>query len=317
MSIHKINEDNKQYENIIFEGGGVKGYAYIGAIEALEKLNKIKSLKRFAGSSIGSIFAVLLCLGFTSKELIKHLENLSFSYINNNCGVSNAYKIWNQYGINNITKIKDKLSKIIKCKVDPHTNLKNLYRKTKKDLVIVTCCLNRELPVYLHHSKYPNVTLIDALICSISIPIVFPPQKHKFIDSTEDFYIDGGLVDNYPIWVFNDIDKLYSGKLYDIDKCNIPETTLGIKLLSSNERGNKQVFVGRKKINSIGTFLSAMVNTLSIQIERNIISDSYLQQTININTGEISFIDFEINCDNINKLKKTGYNSVLKYFNNL
>ena len=46
-----------------------------------------------------------------------------------------------------------------------------------------------------------------------------------------------GLLENYPIWVFNDIDKLNQGKIDEIDKnSEIPSTTLGLKLLCNNEK---------------------------------------------------------------------------------
>ena len=51
----------------LFGGGAVRGMSYIGAIKALEEL-KI-STDTLGGSSVGSIFASLLAVGYTSDEM--------------------------------------------------------------------------------------------------------------------------------------------------------------------------------------------------------------------------------------------------------
>ena len=50
-------------------GGGVKGAAHIGAIQALEE-NNIK-ISAVAGTSIGSIVAALYAMGYTPEEMLK------------------------------------------------------------------------------------------------------------------------------------------------------------------------------------------------------------------------------------------------------
>lgn len=71
-------ESRPPIENIVFEGGGVKGIAYVGAIEAMERNGMLKDLKRVAGSSAGGITASLLALGFNAEEL----KNIFINEIN-------------------------------------------------------------------------------------------------------------------------------------------------------------------------------------------------------------------------------------------
>ncbi|MBF5058587.1 ankyrin repeat domain-containing protein [Candidatus Neptunochlamydia vexilliferae] len=56
-------------ENIIFQGGGSKGIAYIGALETLAQEKKLKNLKRVAGTSDGAIISTLVALNYTPKEI--------------------------------------------------------------------------------------------------------------------------------------------------------------------------------------------------------------------------------------------------------
>lgn len=65
----------------VFEGGGVKGIAYLGAIKELIKQSIIEfeRLKVISGTSAGSICALLLSLGYNMEELEHELLNLNFS----------------------------------------------------------------------------------------------------------------------------------------------------------------------------------------------------------------------------------------------
>lgn len=51
----------------LFGGGAIRGVSYIGAIKALEELGI--SPDRLAGSSVGSIIAAFLAVGYTAEEL--------------------------------------------------------------------------------------------------------------------------------------------------------------------------------------------------------------------------------------------------------
>ena len=54
---------------LTFQGGGPKGIAYLGALEALEEQGALTELKGVAGTSAGAITATLLAVGYTSKEM--------------------------------------------------------------------------------------------------------------------------------------------------------------------------------------------------------------------------------------------------------
>ena len=60
----------------IFGGGAVRGFAYIGAIKALQEL-KIK-YDTIAGSSAGAIVATLLAVGYSDEEIKDILLKINF-----------------------------------------------------------------------------------------------------------------------------------------------------------------------------------------------------------------------------------------------
>jgi len=64
-------------ENLVFQGGGVRGVCYLGVLEALgdEFLSKVK---RIAGSSAGAMCSLYLGLRKDKNELVKLIKDASF-----------------------------------------------------------------------------------------------------------------------------------------------------------------------------------------------------------------------------------------------
>ena len=305
--------DKKNIEYVVFEGGGVKGYAYVSAIEELENLGLLTQLKGVAGTSMGAIFAVLLILGFSGEEIRNISYKIDVSEYGKGLYISMLWSIWKSYGTYSLNNLERQFREIIKIHYNPDITLKELYNKTSKELIIVTTCLNQKLPVYLHHSQFPDIKLIDALLSSITVPFGFKPQKYNFL-GTQDYYVDGGVVDNYPLWIFNDINALYKGEFTKIDKKIINPHTIGLKVLSEEEEHTHYIYKNRTEINNITEFTKHILDTLLLQNERNGVSNSYLEQTIPITTYGISFFDFSINNDGKKSLIDLGAKSVRKYY---
>jgi len=67
-----------QFRNLVFEGGGVKGIAYVGAMQVLEQRQALKGIKRVGGTSAGAINALLFSLGYTIVEQREILSSSNF-----------------------------------------------------------------------------------------------------------------------------------------------------------------------------------------------------------------------------------------------
>jgi NTE family protein len=68
----------KMIKNLVFQGGGVKGSGYVGALRALEKIIDLKKIERVAGTSAGAIIATLLAVGCDIETLNDILSKLDF-----------------------------------------------------------------------------------------------------------------------------------------------------------------------------------------------------------------------------------------------
>jgi predicted acylesterase/phospholipase RssA len=299
--------EKQEYENLIFEGGGVLSFSYFGVIIELERLGMLQKFKRFGGTSVGSIFAGLLAAEFTALEILRLQKKLSSEMLSCKYDLISAFNILKNNGVNSLNSIKKQIQKIINRKWSPDITLAELFKKTGKDLVLVSCCINRQKAVYFHHSTFGEVKVIDAIIASLAAPLFFQPIPLTIFGTT-DYFVDGGIVDNYPIWVCNNIDALYKGELSKIDKSQINSKTLGLKLLCLEDKPQRQ------EVNDFFNIFRLFVNLLTSRIDKINFYPSWEKQTVIIPTGVIYFLDFEIKNDQIFELLKYGENSIKKHF---
>lgn len=71
-----LNE--KDVEFIVFEGGGGKGFAFLGAIDMLERKRVMDHVRGFGGASAGAITALLLSIGYNAAQLTTFLKDTDF-----------------------------------------------------------------------------------------------------------------------------------------------------------------------------------------------------------------------------------------------
>src|SRR5688572_21250546 len=97
-----------RFQNLVFEGGGVKGIAYGGALDVLNEKGILNSIKRVAGTSAGAINAALLALGYTSSEVSRIVAETDFSSFADDGHVfSNVMRIVRHFGWNKGDKFKE------------------------------------------------------------------------------------------------------------------------------------------------------------------------------------------------------------------
>jgi NTE family protein len=276
---------------LIFEGGGVKGIGHVGALKELERNGHLKNVTRYAGTSVGGVLACCLAIGMSIDDAEKEVMGLDIHALKEcDWAVTKAYNLLCRGGLHKMRKIRAWFSGMIhRYGYTDESTLKDHFTKTNVELVMCTTKLNKREPLYMHHSTTPDITILDAMCMTANFPGYFTYHEHK-----GNIYVDGGICDNYPYWVFNDMGKLYRGEFHDIDKSYMDETSLGLKVLEKDETNSKVVYKGNDDIGSVASVMESIINTLFLQIERAEISDSYINQTVGIHTGEISSLDFEL-----------------------
>jgi NTE family protein len=138
-----------------------------------------------------------------------------------------------------------------------------------------------------------------AIRISMSVPYLFRP-----VILNGDIMIDGGLLNNYPIWVF---DGVSFDDMYITDEQIEQSETIGFKLDSENKCGNNT-------INNIIQYITCFVRSMISQIEKSHVRKGYWERTVSINTLNYNWLDFEISYDDKMKLFRQGYNSTQTFF---
>ena len=181
-----------------FEGGGIKGLAYVGALEYFES-NGFQ-IHRAVGTSVGAIFAALAVARFTSKEIKKIIDELSVEQIVDKNGFIASVR---GLGFNNIRKFEEKMKEILACK-SIYTFADLRFGSDYLLKVIVTdldkkqrVVIPDDLPKYKINKD--SFSVAKALAMSSSLPIVYQTYKYK-----EYKFIDGGAVEKFPIRLLND-----------------------------------------------------------------------------------------------------------------
>ena len=163
---------SKKYElGIAFSGGGAKGAAHCGAIQALNEFGIKPNV--VSGTSAGSMVAAFYSAGFKPKEMIDMFLKMNFFK-----DIVTPSKPTG--GLFDSTP----LLKIIEEKM-PYTNIEDLPIPT----YIVASDMDHGKPKVFSKGK-----IAPRLVASCSIPIVFKPMVINGVH-----YIDGGVFQNLPI----------------------------------------------------------------------------------------------------------------------
>jgi len=266
------------FETLVLSGGGSRGIAYVGCIKILVAFDILTYIRNYVGCSIGSLIVTLLCCGYTFNELETLM--LDFDYIK--LQDLDFINFFVQFGIDSGNKLELFIDKLIEKK----TKIKNctfaqLYTFNSKNLVINTTCLSTQSILYCCHSTTPDLIISKACRMSCSIPFLYTPVKYN-----NQLYIDGAVMDNFPIYYLKNT------------------KTLGIQLTYDNNTTlNENVFIN---------YCNNIFECINKKI---IIEDNPYLVTITINCP-LGFHSMTL--DNVSKLRifDTGYNQTLKVLKN-
>jgi NTE family protein len=294
-STHLDSKERRTIKKIIFSGGGVKGISYIGVIKCLDELRNsgdvIFDINEVCCVSIGSFVGLLYVLGYTYTELYDEIMSVNINDMKD-------FKIKNfvtKYGLDNgktFTRWIERL--IIKRGFSKDITLKQIWNKLGVNFRIVVANINKYKLEIFDYRTNPNLKVTKAIRMSTSIPFVFCAEKYNGC-----IYVDGGILNNYPI-------EMYSDNL---------DNVLGCKLMT---RGEIEGDTNIESIDSLDSYISQVMGCFFAYKERHTtLAYRYLQHTICIDAFKItSPVNFELTDDEKIRLIEMGYKSTFDYFKN-
>lgn len=366
--------------SLVFEGGGVKGIAYAGALKVLkEKTGLLNQLYWVAGSSAGAMTALLVALNFNIDEIESELFSVDFAkfahclptgklgiirYI-----VANTNKISKNinHGINDGKELYEWIQKLVEKKLKrkkatfldlkKRSELEKLENssgeifKYKNLCVVVTNAHKNKAEVFSWETT-PHLQIADAVLASMSIPgffyvryldkekrkIDWNPTQEKINKHQITPYLDGGVLNNYPINIFQDY-KYWVPEYYGLaESHHFNPSALGIRVDSKEEVNNliniryhesgeilykEDIKEEKEEKNffppgswfhpkNVLCMASNFVNLLASDLNK---VEQYCQMTIGINDCDIQTTQFNLTDEDKHKLKESGMRSVTAFFN--
>lgn len=205
------------FKNLVFEGGGVKGVAYGGALEVLEQSGITPQIENVAGTSAGAITATLVSLNFTAAEFIDAMMDVNFEDFEDGSDLGGPVRLIEKYGwfkgdyfLHLMEKYIEEKTSIPGQPGDGRATFGDMQGKYKhfnfKNLYVFGTDLSQQAVQEFSHLKTPDLAVADAVRMSMSIPFFFEARRFKQ-DDKNNVYCDGGVLNNYPISTFDDEHK--------------------------------------------------------------------------------------------------------------
>ena len=179
---------------LCFSGGSIKAFTFIGVLKKLIECNKVNldKINMFVGTSAGAMLCFLLILGFSIDELEDFIMNFNFSKLN---GEIDCINLIENFGINDGERMKLIFIKCLELKLNvKDITFTELFNKTGKKILIIGTNLTKKQEELFSLDTSPDMSVITAIRISSSVPLIFTPVTYN-----NSLYIDGGLVNNFPI----------------------------------------------------------------------------------------------------------------------
>lgn len=214
--------------NAIFEGGGVRGIGHIGAACAL--CDAGYTFENYAGSSAGAIVASLLASGYSANELKQIMEQLDYrkfrqeGWLDHLGTIGKVINLCTTFGVFRTDYFESWLSNLLLAKgIKTFGDLKNSQfgddSKHRKDscrwsLQVTASDVTDQRLLILPRDLVEfginpdDFEVAKAVRMSMSIPLFYKPYRLIGKDGQEHLIVDGGLLSNYPVWLFDSDEKI-------------------------------------------------------------------------------------------------------------
>lgn len=283
--------------DLVLEGGGVKGIGLVGAISVLDEHQY--TVRRVAGTSAGAVVGSLVAAGATGDQLVTMMRELDYR------------RFTDADLLDRIPLVGPAASVLLHDGIYPGNYLRNWVADRLADfgvrtfgdlrdddagsslppdqryrLVVVTADPSQGRMIRLpwdYRARYgldPDKQLVaDAVRASASIPFFFRPVHLKAADGKESLLVDGGVLSNFPIDIFDRTDG---------EEARWP--TLGVKL-SARPDANLRPVAAAGPIGLATAIVATMANAHD---QMHIDDPCVAARTVFVDTDHVNPVDFDI-----------------------
>jgi NTE family protein len=321
----------------VFEGGGVRGIAFAGAVEEAEKRGY--QWHNIAGTSAGAIVAALLAADYKAKDIEEIMLGMDFKELKDTGWEDEFSKRllfllrylprigeYTPYALSIFKDLGIFEGKRFQELMESHLAKKKIY--TYKDLVLDEYKDEREYRYRLRviasdlttgemlvlpddiekfGMEPDELSVALSVRMSMSIPIFFEPvQLYNKKTKQKHTIVDGGILSNYPIWLF------------DTPAGEVPAwPTFGFNLYEPNPDEDKRPDPLREKPKEIKDpigMVSAIWNSMFSATDRRYVSKRHWARTIPICTLGVKTTEFALDDNMKQRLLDSGREGARAFF---
>lgn len=294
--------DSLRRVDLVMEGGGVKGIALAGALEVLEERGY--TVNRVAGSSAGSIAGALATAGIPAATIVQILRETDYRRFEDGPRWTRslpgkAVSLLLHNGIHRGAYLTHWLEEQLETHGAPgrtgtfadlryedpdHEHLPEGPARSRLVVTVsdLTAGRLRHLPVDAEAfgTTPGQLRVVETVRASTSIPGFFRPVRWQNAFGRPAVLVDGGLLSNFPVGVF------------DRPEGEMPRwPTFGIKLSAKPEAD----FGVQNRIRGLASFAKAVVDTVTGSYDRMHIDSSHsVARTIFIDTTAVRPTQFDL-----------------------
>ena len=210
------------YRNLVLKGGGIRGIAYGGALQELEQRGVLVGIRRVGGTSAGAIQAALLAVGYPPDSIVAVINSLPVQRLNDGRFIflGGGSRLWRQFGWYRGDEFTKYLRELLAHQTQrPDLTLGELHQLALaqpghyRDLYTTGTNLTTQRVQVFSYETTPALRVADAVRISMSIPLYF---RAVLLDADNQVItgrprrgqpvqvlVDGGLLANYPLWLFD------------------------------------------------------------------------------------------------------------------
>jgi NTE family protein len=289
-------EEDPRNIDLVFEGGGLKGIALVGAYSVLEEQGYRPHY--LAGASAGAVVAALVAAGYTAAELREIVGGFDFSNLKDRAwedllpALSKTVSILKDRGVYEGEALLEWMSGLLEAKgvrtfgdLVKRPEAGPLYRYK---LQVIASDLTEQRLLVLPRDAHtlgiedPNeLNVALAVRMSMSIPVFFEPVSFtNRRTGREHLIVDGGMLSNFPVWLF------------DAEEPQRP--TIGVKFIEEDSRAPLTTLASRSGLLDIAEYARSLVETMLEAHDRFYMEGSDFDRTIAIDALGVGTTEFEL-----------------------
>lgn len=318
-----LQPNGEIYADAIFEGGGVKGTAFLGALRCCHDLGI--RWRKLAGTSAGAITAALLSANLSIDDLENILGELNYMnfltqktsplILNGSPDDDLESPLWmmisltvaGRLGEYSSDPFRNWLRQVLTtgklttfADVEPGRALKVVVSDiTRGEMLVLPDALENPALLQKLGLTHPNeFSVAEAVRLSMSIPFFFEPGRLG-----DSLIVDGGILSNFPLWI------------YDVNPATRSQNqpprwpTFGFRLVEADNRMPKE-------IRSPFKIMAAMVRTMMVAKDRFNLREIDQGRVIHIDTtsAQVTATQFNLSNQKKDELYRVGYQKTKQFF---